>query len=208
MPRTLPVGPLLVASLNAGKAREVADLFAPLGFEVRFATDLALSEPAEDAEDFIGNAALKALAAARATGLAAVADDSGLVVPALGGAPGVRSRRFSPTGDYAEAMARVHAALGERSREAEMVCALALAWPDGHVEGFEGRVGGHLVWPPRGELGFGYEPMFAPDGSARTYGEQPRAEKLRDDPRARAFAKLRASCLAGEGLARPGQRAQ
>ncbi len=186
---------LVVASHNLGKAREIAELFAPHGFHLPTARDLGLPEPAEDAETFVGNAAIKARAAATGSGHPAVADDSGLVVFALGGDPGVRSRRWSPSSDYAEAMVRVHRALGDRPREAEMVCALALAWPDGRVESFEGRVRGDLVWPPRGELGFGYEPMFQPGGSARTYGEMPRAEKHVDDPRARAFARLRASIL-------------
>ncbi len=186
---------LIVASHNPGKARELADLFAPLGIAIRQVADLGLPAPDEDADTFEGNAAIKARAAAVAAGAPAVADDSGLVVPALGGEPGVRSRRWSKTGDFAEAMARVHAALGDRPREAEMVCALALGWPDGHTEAFEGRVAGVLVWPPRGDLGFGYEPMFRPAGEARTYGEMPRAEKHADDPRARAFTKLRAACL-------------
>lgn len=186
---------LIVASHNPGKAREVADLLATRGIRTRLAGELGLEEPAEDGDTFAANAAIKARAAALASGRPALADDSGLVVPALDGAPGVRSRRWSPTGDFAEAMARVHAALGDRARDAEMVCALALAWPDGHVEVFEGRVHGELVWPPRGTLGFGYEPMFAPAGAARTYGETPRAEQHRDDPRARAFAKLAAACL-------------
>ncbi len=186
---------LIVASHNPGKAAEVVVLLAPLGIRARLASELGLEEPEEDGDTFAANAAIKARAAARASGRPALADDSGLVVPALDGAPGVRSRRWSPTGDFAEAMARLHAALGDRPRDAEMVCALALAWPDGHVESFEGRVPGALVWPPRGALGFGYEPMFTPDGAARTYGETPRAEKHRDDPRARAFAKLAAACL-------------
>ncbi|MEZ4338166.1 MAG: non-canonical purine NTP pyrophosphatase [Sandaracinaceae bacterium] len=195
MPRMLQAGALIVASHNPGKAAELADLFVPLGIAVERIADLALPAPEEDAETFEGNAAIKARAAAIAAGRPAVADDSGLVVPALGGDPGVRSKRWSPTGDFAEAMAKIHAALGDRPRDATMVCALALGWPDGHTETFEGRVDGSLVWPPRGTLGFGYEPMFLPDGATRTYGEMPRVEKLADDPRARAFAKLRAGCV-------------
>lgn len=186
---------LVVASHNPGKAREVADLFAPSGVEIQQAADLGLPEPDEDAGTFEGNAAIKAIAAARATGQPAVADDSGLVVAALGGDPGVRSKRWSPTGDFAEAMRRVNDALGSRPRGAQMVCALALAWPDGHVETFEGRVDGTLVWPPRGDRGFGYEPIFRPVGETRTYGEMSRPEKFVDDPRARAFAALRDACL-------------
>lgn len=125
-------------------------------------------------------------------------------MPALDGAPGVRSRRWAPGDDFAEGMERIHAALGDAARDAEMVCALALGWPDGHVETFEGRVAGALVWPPRGELGFGYEPMFVPEGASRTYGELARADKLRDDPRARAFAALRAACLVRAGATRAG----
>ena len=195
MSRRLTSKVLVVASHNPGKAREVADLFLPLGFVVRTAAELDLPEPDEDAETFEGNAAIKALAAARLSGEHAVADDSGLVVTALGGDPGVYSRRWTRGEGYDAAMSRVHDALADRSPTAQMVCALALAWPDGHVEMFEGRVNGTLVWPPRGELGFGYEPMFRPEGSSRTYGEMPRPDKHADDPRARAFAALREACL-------------
>jgi len=186
---------LIVASHNAGKAAEVADLFAPWGFQFKTAAELDLPVPDENEPTFLGNASIKALAAATACGSPAVADDSGLVVPALGGDPGVRSRRWSPTGDYGEAMARVNAELGDRSRAAEMVCSLAIAWPDGEVHAFEGRVQGTLTWPPRGDLGFGYEPMFVPVGSSSTYGEMVRAVKHEDDPRARAFAQLSANFL-------------
>jgi len=193
--RRLEPGPLVVASHNRGKAAEVADLFAPLGFAIRTAAELDLASPEEDAETFEGNAAIKARAAAVASGLPSVADDSGLVVRALDGAPGVRSRRWAPGNDFARGMQRIHEALGDAPRDAEMVCALALGWPDGHVETFEGRVAGVLVWPPRGGLGFGYEPMFAPEGAPHTYGELEREQKLSDDPRARAFVALRAACL-------------
>ena len=195
MPRQLDSSVLVIASHNPGKAAEVAGLFEAHGFQLLTASELGLPEPVEDADSFAGNAAIKARAAALATGHPAVADDSGLVVPALGGDPGVRSRRWSPSSDYAEAMERVHDALGDRSRAAEMVCALALAWPDGDVEAFEGRVRGSLVWPPRGDLGFGYEPMFVPDGSEQTYGEMARRDKHVDDPRARAFSALRSRIL-------------
>lgn len=187
---------LVVATHNEGKVGELASLIGRYVRAVRSAGELALPEPEESGATFAENAALKALAAARASGLAAIADDSGLVVPALDGAPGVLSARWAgPDRDFARAMARVHAALGARDRRARMVCALALAWPDDHVEVFEGHVDGTLVWPPRGTLGFGYEPMFAPEGSERTYGEMPRSEKHADDPRARAFASMRAACL-------------
>ncbi len=186
----------VIATHNAGKASEVAALLAPFELRLRFAADLGLAEPEETGDSFVANASLKARAAAAATGLAAVADDSGLVVPALGGAPGVRSARWAgPARDFGAAMASIHEALGDSDRAAQMVCALAVAWPDGHAEVFEGRVDGRLAWPPRGALGFGYEPMFVPDGSSRTYGEMPRDEKHRDDPRARAFALLAAAVL-------------
>ena len=184
---------LVIASHNAGKAREVAALFSPHVGALRFAADLGLAESEEDGASFEANAAIKARAAARATGELAVADDSGLVVFALDGAPGVHAKRWGG-GDFERAMRRVHDALGDADRAAEMVCALALATPDGDLEIFEGRVRGRLTWPPRGALGFGYEPMFVPDGETRTYGEMERAEKHADDPRARAFAKLLEAC--------------
>jgi len=164
--------------------------------DVRAASELGLAEPPEDAATFLAIAEGKALAAARASGWPAVADDSGLVVQALGGRPGIRSARWAGAErDFTRAMERVHAELGAAPRTAAMVTALALAWPDGHAESFEGRVEGELAWPPRGGQGFGYEPMFQPAGDARTYGEMPRAQKLIDDPRARAFAALAAACL-------------
>lgn len=185
--RLAPDALVVVASHNEGKVRELRALLAPR--TVRSAAELGLPEPEESGATFLDNAILKARAAAGASGQIAIADDSGLVVPALGGRPGVRSARWAGR-SFERAMARVHEALGARDRRASMVCALALAWPDGRIEACEGSVEGVLVWPPRGELGFGYEPMFAPDGSARTYGEMPREEKHRDDPRARAFARL------------------
>jgi len=194
--RALEGDALVVATHNAGKARELAELLEPHLSRVLAASELDLPEPEESEETFVGNAALKAVAAARASGLPALADDSGLVVPALGGEPGVRSARWAGRGrDFSSAMRAVQEQLGERDRRAQMVCALALAWPDGHVEVFEGRVDGELVWPPRGQLGFGYEPMFRPVGSPRTYGEMPRPEKHADDPRARAFERLSRECL-------------
>lgn len=196
MGRRLRADTIVVASHNPGKAREVAALFAPHAARVRTAAELGLAEPVEDGATFEANAALKARAAATATGCVAVADDSGLVVPALGGAPGVRSARWAgPERDFPAAMRRLHEALGDGDRRAEMVCALAIGWPDGHVETFEGRVAGSLVWPPRGTRGFGYEPLFRRDGEDRTEGQMPRPEKHADDARARAFAKLRRACL-------------
>jgi XTP/dITP diphosphohydrolase len=190
--RRLEGGEVVLATHNEGKVRELAALLAPL--RTIGARTLGLAEPEESGATFIENASIKARAAAIVSGRPAISDDSGLVVPALGGLPGVRSARWAGR-DFAKGMERVHRELGDRDRSAAMVCALALAWPDGHVEAFEGRVDGTLVWPPRGALGFGYEPMFAPLGSARTYGEMERAEKHLDDPRARAFAQLRGCFL-------------
>jgi XTP/dITP diphosphohydrolase len=187
---------LVIASHNPGKVAELTELFAPSVRSVRSAAELGLLEPEEPADSFVGNASIKALAASRAAGRPAVSDDSGLVVPVLGGAPGVRSARWAgPSRDFGAAMAAVWEALAGRDPRSSMVCALALAWPDGDVEAVEGRVEGVLVWPPRGALGFGYEPMFQPLGSDRTYGEMPRSEKHRDDPRARAFAALVAAAM-------------
>lgn len=193
MARRLDRSTLVIASHNHGKASEVADLLRPWGLRMPTATELALDEPVEDGDTFVANASLKARAAAKTTAEVAISDDSGLVVPALDGAPGVLSARWGgPERDYDRAMEAIHEALGDADRAAFMVCALAVAWPDGHIEAFEGRVPGRLIWPPRGELGFGYEPMFVPEGASRTYGEMPRLEKHADDPRARAFAQLRA----------------
>ena len=193
-----PSSRLVIASHNSGKIREMTALVAPWVDDIASAAALSLPEPEETGDTFSANAALKAVAAARATERPALADDSGLVVPALGGAPGVRSARWGgPERDFAVAMRRVWEELSDLPRDAEMVCALAVAWPDGEVSTYVGRVEGTLVWPPRGELGFGYEPIFAPRGSTRTYGEMPRPEKHLDDPRARAFALLRAAHLSG-----------
>lgn len=192
MHRLDPDAPLVLATHNAGKLRELRELLSPVIADLRAAGELGLGEPDESGATFRENAALKARAAAARW--PAIADDSGLEVPALGGAPGVCSARWAgPERDFLRAMRRVHDELGESDRSATMVTALAVAWPDGYVETFEGRVDGALVWPPRGELGFGYEPIFRPAGARRTYGELPRAEKHADDPRARAFADLRAA---------------
>ena len=188
--RALSGEELVVASHNPGKVGELRALFASRVARVLSARELGLPEPEESGATFVDNALLKARAAAQASGHVAVADDSGLVVPALDGAPGVLSARWGGDAkDFALAMRRVHEALGDRDRSAAMVSALAIAWPDGEARAFEGRVEGVLVWPPRGG-GFGYEPMFAPEGSELTYGEMARADKLADDPRARAFAAL------------------
>jgi XTP/dITP diphosphohydrolase len=201
-PRPLAPGRLVLASHNKGKLREVAALVAPYGMEVVSVAALGLPEPAETEDSFLGNARIKALAAARATGLPALADDSGFSVGALGGDPGVRTADWAelPGGgrDYAMAMAKV-AALAEphADRTAWFTCALVLAWPDGHTEGFEGKVHGHWVHPPRGTRGFGYDPMFIPDGATETFGEMDPAAKHAISHRARAFALLAAACLPG-----------
>lgn len=207
MARKLLPGTLIVASHNAGKVREIRALLSPFGIDPLSATDAGLAEPEETETTFRGNAELKALAAARASGLPALADDSGLCVDALGGAPGVFTadwaemspREGGPGRDWHMAMGKVEgrlAALGpETPRGACFVCALSLAWPDGHVETFEGRVPGTLTWPPRGTLGFGYDPVFVPDGHARTFAEMPPLEKHAMSHRARAFEQLVAACL-------------
>ena len=201
--RRLTPGRLVLASHNAGKLREVAALVAPYGMVVVAAGELGLAAPAETADSFLGNARIKALAAATASGLPALADDSGFSVAALGGDPGVRTADWAehPDGsrDYAVAMARVAAlAAPFADRAACFTCALVLAWPDGHTEGFEGQVHGTWVHPPRGTRGFGYDPMFLPDGHAETFGEMDPALKHRISHRARAFALLSAACLPPE----------
>lgn len=193
---------LVIASHNAGKVLEMADLLAPFGLETVSAEALGLAEPDETGTSFAANARLKALAAAAAGGLPALADDSGLTVDALGGAPGVHSARWAGRErDFAAAMARVErelqaaGAVQPAQRRARFVCALVLAWPDGYSETFEGTVEGRLVSPPRGRRGFGYDPMFLPDGAALTFGEMAPAEKHKISHRARAFRKLAEDCL-------------
>jgi len=198
MPRTVPPGAKLVlASHNPGKLREIADLLVPLGVEVVSAGALGLPEPEETEPDFLGNAKLKALAAARVAGLPALSDDSGFCVAALRGAPGVVSARWAGPGkDFSAAMARVHHEMGDSpDRRCWFICVLCLAWPDGHTEAFEGRVDGIAVWPPRGGRGFGYDPMFLPDGGTLTYGETDPAEKHATSHRARAFVQLVEACF-------------
>jgi XTP/dITP diphosphohydrolase len=191
-------GKLVIASHNEGKVREIAELLAPHGLGAVSAAELDLPEPDEIGVSFIENADLKARQAADLSGLPALADDSGLCVEALGDRPGLFSARWAEgedgSRDFMRAMRRVEdelAALGpEVSRDAHFVCALAVVWPDGHSEWFEGRVEGCLVWPPRGERGFGYDPMFRPIGREETFGEMDQAEKHHISHRAAAFAKL------------------
>ncbi len=197
MPRRFTGSDLVVASHNSGKVAEIRALLGPWVARVVSAAELGLPEPAETGTSFAENAALKARAAAEGSGLPALADDSGLVVPALGGAPGILSARWAGVPrDFDAAMARVERELGaHRDRRAHFVAALALAWPDGHCEIFQGRVDGDLVWPPRGKKGFGYDPMFRPEGHALTFGEMEPAQKHAISHRADAFRKLIAGCF-------------
>lgn len=198
MARTLDRGTRLVlASHNPGKLAELVELLRPFGIDAASAGALGLPEPPEDAPDFAGNAHIKALAAAQASGLPALADDSGFCVAALGGAPGIYSARWAgPAKDFAGAMARVNREMGQSTdRRAWFVAALCLAWPDGHTETFVGRVYGTATWPPRGTHGFGYDPMFVPAGCTTTFGEMTAAEKHALSHRARAFSQLIAACL-------------
>lgn len=187
---------LVIASHNQGKVREIAELLGPYVRTFRSAGELGLPEPEETGDSFVANAELKARAAA-AGGHVALADDSGLAVTALGGEPGIFSARWAGPGkDFAAAMARVEERLaGAADRSAEFVCALSLAWPDGHVETVEGRCAGRLVWPPRGAHGFGYDPMFVPDGHTITFGEMDPAAKHAMSHRAVAFRRLVERCF-------------
>lgn len=185
---------LVVASHNPGKVREIEELLAPFGIVTKGAAELGLPEPDETETTFAGNAALKARAAANASGLAALADDSGLAVTALDGAPGIYSARWAGEAkDFSFAMRRVERELTEKHAKdlsAKFVCALALAEPGNEPEIFEGEVHGHLVFPPRGARGFGYDPIFVADGMSETFGEIDPAQKHAMSHRARAFAKL------------------
>jgi XTP/dITP diphosphohydrolase len=193
--RKLQPGKLVIASHNPGKVREIAALLGPYGITPVSAAELDLPEPDETGTTFVANAELKALQAADLSSLPALADDSGLCVEALGDEPGIFSARWAGEGkDFAVAMQRVEdrlAALPEGTpRDAHFVCALALAWPDGHIEWFEGRVDGCLVWPPRGGNGFGYDPMFVPLGGEATFGEMDPQAKHAISHRALAFRQL------------------
>lgn len=199
MPSRLEPGPLVAATHNAGKVRELIDLFQPLGFLVVSALELGLEEPDETETTFVGNALLKARAACIATGKPALSDDSGLAVEALKGNPGIYSARWAgEPRDFVRAMERVETELqanGSGNRRAKFVCALAMVWPDGSSQVFEGEVHGDLVWPPRGDRGFGYDPMFIADGETDTFGEMDPAKKHAMSHRADAFRKLKAALL-------------
>jgi XTP/dITP diphosphohydrolase len=204
---------IVVASHNDGKLREFADLMAPFGFEAKPAKDFGLPEPEETGTTFEENAYIKALAAARATGLPALSDDSGLAVEALGGEPGVYTANWAekPDGsrDFMMAMEKTEHLLREKgadtpnARKGKFVAVICLAWPDGHAEYFRGEAPGRLTWPPRGDKGFGYDPVFVPDGHERTFGEMTAGEKHGWKPgeahalshRARAFKKFAETCL-------------
>ena len=213
MRRRLTEPKLVIASHNAGKVREIGELVGPLGIATVSAADLGLAEPEETGTTFEANAELKARAAAQASGLPALADDSGLEVDALDKAPGIHTARWAgPDRDFAMAMRNVEEKLQAKGatapgeRAGRFVAALAIAWPDGHVETVRGEVEGTIVWPPRGERGFGYDPIFQPEGSSRTFGEMDAQEKHGWTPgkpksealshRARAFAELYEACLA------------
>ena len=197
MARKFSSGPLIISSHNEGKIREISALLAPFGAQLTSATEHGLPEPEETGKTFIENAVLKAHAAAHAADLPALADDSGLGANALDGAPGIYSARWGgPERNFDAAMAKLNAALGDgTSRGAVFISALALAWPDGHVETVEGRVTGTLVWPPRGSHGFGYDPMFQPNGSTQTFGEMEPEIKETFNHRAVAFKKLVVLCF-------------
>ncbi|HEY1943464.1 MAG TPA: non-canonical purine NTP pyrophosphatase [Roseiarcus sp.] len=201
-------GRLVAATHNAGKLTEIRDLIGPHGVEIVGAGAIGLPEPEETGDTFTANAVLKARAGTLGAGLPALADDSGLCVAVLDDAPGIYSARWAgDSRDFAAAMARIQRELAARGAvapwRAHFISVLALAWPDGHVETFEGRVDGHLVFPPRGTAGFGYDPIFVPDGHARSFGEMTASEKhgipsdgsLALSHRARAFQKLERACL-------------
>ncbi|MDH3264016.1 MAG: RdgB/HAM1 family non-canonical purine NTP pyrophosphatase [Paracoccaceae bacterium] len=193
---------LLVASHNKGKIEEIADLLAPYGVAVVSAAGFGLPEPVETETNFVGNARIKAHAAAKATALPALSDDSGIEVEALDGAPGVHTADWAETPqgrDFVQAMTRTWEGLerirAPEPRRAAFVCTLCLAWPDGHDEIFKGRMPGRIVWPMRGTEGHGYDPIFQPDGYDLTFGEMDRREKNKISHRARAFEKLVAACF-------------
>jgi XTP/dITP diphosphohydrolase len=200
--RLAPGARLVVATGNPGKLREINALLQPHGVETMSSAALGLPEPEETAADFLGNARIKALAAAQASGHPALADDSGFCVAGLNGAPGVVSARWAgPDKDFLHAMQRVNRELianepaTPADRRAWFICVLSLAWPDGHTDSYLGRVDGQAIWPPRGSLGFGYDPIFIPQGQSRTYGEMGWVEKEQDSHRARAFRQFECAIL-------------
>ncbi len=201
MPRRFAEPRLVVASHNGGKVEEIADLLAPFAIDITAAAALDLPEPEETGATFLANAELKARAAVDGCGLPSLADDSGLAVEALDGEPGIYSARWAgPERDFNMAMALVNKKLNEKlgdgaNRRAYFISVLSLAWPDGHVESFEGRIYGTMIWPPRGTGGFGYDPSFMPDGHEQTFGEIPYERKQRISHRAVAFQKLIDGCF-------------
>jgi len=196
MARRLEPGKLVIATHNAGKLVEMADLLRPYAIDAVSAGALGLPEPEETGTTFEANAELKARAATAASGLPALADDSGLVVAGLGGAPGIYSARWSVNKDFGPAMARVERELGDNpDRRAYFVAVLALAWPDGHLEHFRGEMHGSVVFPPRGTLGFGYDPIFLPAGANQTFGELDSVTRMSVSHRTVAFRQLAAVCL-------------
>ena len=202
MSRKFAGGTLVLATHNRGKLEEIEDLLQPFGVSVVSAGDLGLPEPAETENSFVGNARIKAHAASSATGLPALADDSGITIDALGGDPGVRTADWAETAggrDFGMAMRltwdKLEAARASYPRRAQFRCTLVLAWPDGHDEVFEGATPGQIVWPMRGDQGHGYDPIFQPDGHLVTFGEMDRWEKNRISHRADAFRKLIAECF-------------
>ncbi|MDO5894112.1 RdgB/HAM1 family non-canonical purine NTP pyrophosphatase [Agrobacterium sp. Azo12] len=211
--RKLDTRTIVVASHNKGKIAEIAELIGPFGFSAKSAAELNFEEPDETGKTFEENAAIKALASAKASGLPALSDDSGLVIDALDGAPGVYTANWAETADgtrdFAMAMEKVEKALADKGvtdpkdRAARFVSVLCLAWPDGHTEMFRGEIEGTVVWPPRGTAGFGYDPVFQPEGFGTTFGEMPSEQKHGWKPgdatalshRARAFKLFVESCL-------------
>ena len=198
MPRHFTGDRLVIASHNRGKIEEISALLAPFAIDAVAAGALGIPEPEETGDSFEANAALKAKAAAEASGLPALADDSGLVVPALNGAPGIYSARWAgPAKDFGAAMQRVHRELGDRDRSATFVAVLALAWPGGGLELFRGEVSGGLVWPPRGERGFGYDPMFVPEGGVGNIWRDGARRKAQDQPPRRALSPSSSTAACG-----------
>ena len=202
MTRRLEGGRLVVATGNAGKLEEMRELLAPRGLGVESHREHGLSDPEETEDTFLGNARLKARAAALALGVPALADDSGIEVEALDGAPGVRTADWAETPggrDFGAAMARTHEALlasgAPEPWRARFVSVLVLAWPDGHEESFRGEVDGRVIWPPRGVQGHGYDPIFVPEGETRTFAEMTHEEKNRLSHRGRSMRAFEAACL-------------